>query len=829
MKLMKHIYRYLIGTLLLVVSPFVLADTSSLTEVAFGSSQVNEYTDVSIGFLSQFFGTVGNVLHGVTGQVLGKMFYVFNTGILIAAGIWLCYTVLSVLLKSSQEGSFSGQNRNAAVIFLRIALGVAFLVPSPATGYSVLQAVVAKIVVQGVDMANMVWNKALDYMNEGGTLFTIPDSQGSGVSVFDSMGDLTNVIGSIKNVLASEVCFYQANSARPDGESADIIVDEENYQVQFPGPSDDPNALSLSSPGCGAVSWDIGGSCSEGGSVKCDIYKQAVFQVITDLWQTAIDYTQTYPIETADDEGLSSDNTNDDLPSQARNTIAGAVLDYVNLALPASRLENITEDQEDFYKMTARQGGWIMAGAFYWQLVRYNEDISSATHGSLEVMTPDQNFNEDGYADQGVAVGPDIGNWGDENSYDPNYVQANEAVEALELTEISERLNLMANQVIPVLTNDDIQKDNAKKWYIQLKRRAKVKLKHIIKYNKRPGKALKSAATLITVLPLKKMLLPALRMNKVIRVLQNTEMNPLIWGRKLGLALLELGSSLMTTLTYAFMAAGMLGGSRMMAGMGVSIGYGLGTIMSFIVGMLKLMVLPLVIMCVLAGLVLAFYLPLYPYFLFSFGVMSWLISVLESMIAAPIVALGLTHPEGHDMLGRAEVSLIMWLNVFVRPSLMVFALIAGILLSYIGLEFVQLGISHTLFRLFVGSGDTNLAWKTFAENILPSAKYTILQPVLFMAVVSIYVFFIYQITVNAFATIYYIPNRVMRWIGGQEQHDDSQSRALQGQGMLAQGGGQVGKMGSDDIGQAMKGFSDKKKDAEKQKAQEKKAQEGGRG
>lgn len=57
------------------------------------------------------------VLYGTTGQMLGKLFYKLNEGIIVVAGLWLAYTVFTIL-RVTQDGSFMGPNKNAALIFL---------------------------------------------------------------------------------------------------------------------------------------------------------------------------------------------------------------------------------------------------------------------------------------------------------------------------------------------------------------------------------------------------------------------------------------------------------------------------------------------------------------------------------------------------------------------------------------------------------------------------------------------------------------------------------------------------------------------------------------
>jgi defect-in-organelle-trafficking protein DotA len=71
------------------------------------------------------------------------------------------------------------------------------------------------------------------------------------------------------------------------------------------------------------------------------------------------------------------------------------------------------------------------------------------------------------------------------------------------------------------------------------------------------------------------------------------------------------------------------------------------------------------------GFVTTYYVPLLPYIIFTFGSIAWLISVIEAMVAGPIVALGVTHPEGHDAFGKGEQAIMLLMNVFLRPAMMI--------------------------------------------------------------------------------------------------------------------------------------------------------------
>ncbi len=80
------------------------------------------------------------------------------------------------------------------------------------------------------------------------------------------------------------------------------------------------------------------------------------------------------------------------------------------------------------------------------------------------------------------------------------------------------------------------------------------------------------------------------------------------------------------------------------------------------------------------GFTTAYYIPILPYMIFTFGALSWLISVIEAMVAGPIIALGVTHPEGHDAFGKADQAIMILVNVFLRPSMMIIGYIAAIAL-----------------------------------------------------------------------------------------------------------------------------------------------------
>lgn len=161
----------------------------------------------------------------------------------------------------------------------------------------------------------------------------------------------------------------------------------------------------------------------------------------------------------------------------------------------------------------------------------------------------------------------------------------------------------------------------------------------------------------------------------------------------------------------------------------------------------------------LAGFMLSTYLPMVPFMFFCFGIISWLIFVIEAMAAAPLVALGVTHPEGHDLMGAARQAIMLWLSLFLRPLAMIIGLIAGIVLLYVATTALNAGFGGIAGDLFK----------------LPDAQHQggfTADPFLGIIVIMIYTFILVALVNQCFALIYVIPEKIMRWLGGHPEGSD---------------------------------------------------------
>jgi len=213
-----------------------------------------------------------------------------------------------------------------------------------------------------------------------------------------------------------------------------------------------------------------------------------------------------------------------------------------------------------------------------------------------------------------------------------------------------------------------------------------------------------------------------------------------------------------------------------------------------------------------AGAVLAFYIPLIPFILFLFGTIGWIIGVVESMIAAPIVAIGVTHPEGHEAYGRAEPAVMLLVSIFMRPTLMIFGFIFGILLSFVGLKILNMGFGPAVANIDNASGN---GW----TNMFRAMGLIVVYTALVVAIIN-----------KSFSLIHAIPNQVLRWLSGGEQAQfggsGGEEQAVMGAvsgGAQAFGAGAKGQF----EGTAQAGFTRSKEMQEKYNKQGKKGLSGG--
>ncbi len=144
----------------------------------------------------------------------------------------------------------------------------------------------------------------------------------------------------------------------------------------------------------------------------------------------------------------------------------------------------------------------------------------------------------------------------------------------------------------------------------------------------------------------------------------------------------------------------------------------------------------------LAGMALAYYLPMVPFFLWIMGFIGWVILVMEVIVAAPLWAIAHGIPDGEGIAGQhGKQGYMLFLRVLARPSLMVIGFFISILLFEAIAGVVGAGFRMAQFD----SG----AWRTPAYLV----AYAVLMTTLVIVAAH-----------KCFSLITWIPDNVLNWI-----------------------------------------------------------------
>ncbi|MFT3849905.1 MAG: DotA/TraY family protein [Propionivibrio sp.] len=156
--------------------------------------------------------------------------------------------------------------------------------------------------------------------------------------------------------------------------------------------------------------------------------------------------------------------------------------------------------------------------------------------------------------------------------------------------------------------------------------------------------------------------------------------SPVTQLRSIGSDVVSIGLALKSAM---FVAAGFLGGKDVEW----TVGLGFNVLEAFktLSGTVEWLSSALFVI----GAMLAYYLPAVPLIWWIMGVVRWLVSVAEAVLAAPVMAAFMVHPDSHDVVGKSGPGFMLIVAMILQPALLLFALILAILMTYPGAALVN--------------------------------------------------------------------------------------------------------------------------------------------
>ena len=163
----------------------------------------------------------------------------------------------------------------------------------------------------------------------------------------------------------------------------------------------------------------------------------------------------------------------------------------------------------------------------------------------------------------------------------------------------------------------------------------------------------------------------------------------------------------------------------------------------------------------ISGVVLTFVLPLIPFVRFLFGILGWLISVVEAFLAITVFAAAhVTRGEGNQLM--TSVTRQGWLflpGLLLRPALMLFGFVLGYWVFVAGIT-----VLNGVFVPYLRDADDLVG----------------IGVVGFLTMVVVYVFICYALMNGAFKLIDLLPSVALEWIGGRGSGGDGDQGTMGG-------------------------------------------------
>lgn len=737
------------------------------TPVAMGAtaSFTPPVEDHSLKYISDIFGNVGGFnadwAKANFTSPLKNMFDVFNHVILIFGVIVILYTTIVAALNTAYHGKMMGDKWSSLWIPIRVVLGFALLVPQ-ANGYAMIQSLVMWLVIQSVGAADSLWNVMVDNM-KGIATSTPTITEPPYPLVLDRDAAASVFTRVVRPVFLSMVCF----------------------RLNYPATESTMYTTSYSLQGDLLITFRSGnkGNCGtitikKDNTIPAD--KVAMLQTFQESAIRGIALDVKALAGKVADIGYSNDLTTatnklttEAIITQAVSVFKTAIDKYADKIYTPFRTKAITVGAPETVNSTAdllKKEGWIYAGSYYMLLGN-----TASPDAKLKVPLYTESIDRSGGVGANYDEPHDLAEV--VRAYNTTYNQL-----GLQDTAISgtERILLNATKVLghylPAL--EPVAAGGTRSGIDTTQSLGQQAIAATIIYYSNPSHINAVFSSSVGSDPATELWKSSIKdfMNLTqvdLITAANKGEDPMAilarYGResayKTGEKVKEyhakvrdwaIADAVVQPIAtglgdFAGGIAGGLAAPGPAIGAAIAAGVAHGATIPTRLGLMAVSaqstaVIGIALAFFAQAAMLGIFVPLIPFVIFAMGVLGWFMIVIEAMVAAPIVALGATIPEGNEIYGKAIPALMLVANLFLRPMLMLFGLYGAVLLSGIVIIFFTQGFDLV-----------------FNRTLLP--PYSLPNVFYWTAVIFMYAAFLSVIIQRCFSLIGHLPDRVLRWIG----------------------------------------------------------------
>lgn len=657
--------------------------------------------DIGINILNQIFGGLLNGGNDAFGSSIG----VFNGAILAIGGILATYTIIAGTLGTAHDGEMLGKQFSSIWIPIRYSVGTALILPILPGGYSVISGLVMWVVKQSFGLATAVWIGFLS-VNGTGAQMTVPVSAKAQIQKI------------AQDAFNFSVCVASKNKAVANAKVTDPN-DALNLQQYKYGISYDLNRVNY-----GYLKTQSSTS-SIIGSMLVDTFVSGVPQ--------QIDGSGTAPPSAYSCGQILIPNpptqTGSAGPQQAPTTYKGYLGPIDNLFKPTdvSILGKI--HHQEAFKLMAKMNNLAISAVNDPKSISaalLQSTINDATeeyYNNLNATVTSFKKTEDANSENAKDYG-----WIMAGSFFINKIVVNNKIStAIQSFPISKSVKDVENE------NATIEKDSsAIRWGIATSignSIGNVATSAFESFNGYKETEIKNRDSELWSQVSAKM--GGWLVDIDLLKLNNDDRHPIMIINDMGNKLLSAWGIAVASIVAVATTAGIAT---------------LGTAGSGIIAVVAFIFAPVLALAAV-GFMAAYMIPMMPFLIWLGCVGGVLIQIIIAIIVAPLWAVMHLHPSGDDPVGKGGSGYQMLLGILLRPTLLVFGLLAAITLSTVMGEFIN-KIFYQVFQFSEGSLNGALGF----------------MGTLFGTI--IYVGVMFKFIEKCFSIMHVIPDEMLRWIGG---------------------------------------------------------------
>lgn len=692
--------------------------------------------DAAVGFLREMFGPVidhvttnGGVSAANADSIVGRMMGPFNAAVLFLGMIFVGYTTVTGTINSAHDGEILGKKMSEIWVPIRTVGGTALVLPAFG-GYCLVQLMVMWVLVQSIGMANAVLSATTEYVSETNMVTRphIPDARPLAASILRSEVCMASMniqyAGSNSNrrIVVKTPSWIVANTGEVGlgdsiavGSMAVVPVAGQalamgvaaykaasiSYKVtefHWQSVSTGAGGNYINPDVCGAVTWQQSDE-SANGNGSLSIAKRPIMQAHADAVREMINTLR--PV-------AQSISTGTIPPSGALENAAAAYENRIAVAAAAAVKATSDQTMSDFIKHV-KEGGWIYLPAYYNQLIQLNDVMTRAinTLPSSKPITID-------YMEVASLV---LQNYEMAMGATEEYIKSRPYAQVAQQAEAGAQL---AGQISSYTSRPDLapmdaymqQSDDT--WKIP---KNWDDMKRILS---RPAQG---------------------AINQFTQELAGSNLSHVGQIKAVGDTIIGGGELLAMTI---FTANGLANGNIIK--LTVNNAFDIGSALASISGVFTTMIM----LIFFFGAVCAYWIPFIPFVAGVSAIAKWAILAFEAVIAAPIFAVAHIHPDGHDAVGKAGPGYMHYLNIALRPSLIVIGFFGSILIAQ--------PLTAVINAMFI-------------TTVAGAEHQSLSGIVAFIAYVGIYALIMTSVVHSVFTLTNWLPDNLMRVIGEAVRSD----------------------------------------------------------